>query len=115
MIWIISIVSDALPNTYHQPIGPATDFGTGCVSIGHRVVPKHKRASNHAPIARSVRLMRNSLPPTTYLATLDSVAPESPAGRLEHATCSETGRVVAAQTRARHWRNKRLHGKDRGT
>src|SRR5207249_3262304 len=48
-IWIVSIVSDALPKTYHQPIGPANSLGTGWVSIGHKLVRRLRRASNHLP------------------------------------------------------------------
>src|SRR5262245_517296 len=113
MIWIISIVIDALPNTYHQPIGPATDFGTGCVNIGHRLVPRHKRASSQEPIARSVQLMRYSSHPTKCLARSGSEELESPAGRLRRATCSERGRAAADPMPALHWRSKRLRGKGR--
>src|SRR4029453_11089272 len=115
MIWIISIVIEALPNTYHQPIGPATDFGTGWVNIGPRLVRRHKRVSNHAPIARSVWLMRDSSQPTTCLARSDSEAPESPAGRVALARCSETGHAEADLMPVHHLRSKPLRGTDKGT
>src|SRR5262245_3755348 len=52
-----SIVSDALPKTYHQPIGPAISRGTGWRSIGSRVSRTFSRASNQLPMARSQRFM----------------------------------------------------------
>src|SRR5262249_45790022 len=59
-IWMRSMVSDALPKTYHQPIGPATSRGMGCSSIGSRVARTRNRASNQLPTADSQRFMAGS-------------------------------------------------------
>src|SRR6185312_16866160 len=44
-----SSVIDALPNTYHQPIGPAAPRGIGCRSTGNRLSLKLSRTSNQRP------------------------------------------------------------------
>src|SRR5260370_16817644 len=54
-------VSDGLPKTYRQPIGPATSRGMGCRIIGSRVARKRKRPSNQLPTANSQRFMAGSL------------------------------------------------------
>src|SRR5262245_36678761 len=59
-IWTRRRVSDALPNTYHQPIGPAASRGIGCRIIGSRVSRRRRRASNQLPTARSQRIMAGS-------------------------------------------------------
>ena len=41
---------DALPKTYHHPIGPAAPRGIGCISIGPTVSRRLRRASNQARI-----------------------------------------------------------------
>ena len=41
---------DALPKTYHHPIGPAAPRGIGCISIGPTLSRRLKRASNQARI-----------------------------------------------------------------
>ena len=46
----MSRVIDALPKTYHQPIGPAAPRGIGWRSIGPIVSRRLKRDSNHARI-----------------------------------------------------------------
>jgi len=53
-------VSDALPKTYHQPIGPATSRGMGCRIIGSRVSRSFSRASNQLPAASSQLFMVGS-------------------------------------------------------
>ena len=53
-------MSDALPKTYHQPIGPATSRGMGCRIIGSRVERRRRRASNQSPTASSQRFMAGS-------------------------------------------------------
>ena len=50
-------VSDALPKTYHQPIGPSIARGTGCRIIGRKVSRKPMRASNQLPIVLSQSTM----------------------------------------------------------
>ena len=50
-------VSEALPKTYHQPIGPAAPAGMGCVSIGRMLSRTRSRASNQSPTAFSQRFM----------------------------------------------------------
>src|SRR4030095_16186894 len=106
MIWIISIVSAALPNTYHQPIGPATDLGIRWVSIGQRLSRRQRGASNHAPIARRHGLLLHSSLLTECLARSDSEELESPAGPVPHARLNETTRGAAAPRRARRTRKK---------
>src|SRR5947209_644623 len=59
-IWSRSMVMDALPKTYHQPIGPAASRGMGCSSIGSRVARTFNRASNQLPAANSQRFMTGS-------------------------------------------------------
>src|SRR5450755_3290592 len=44
-----SSVIDALPKTYHQPIGPSIERGTGWSIIGSKVSLKPTRASNQLP------------------------------------------------------------------
>src|SRR5262245_55403922 len=56
-IWTVSSVSDALPKTYHHPIGPAAARGIGCVSIGRRLERTASRVSNQFPMAGSQRFI----------------------------------------------------------
>src|SRR5712691_7580606 len=93
-IWIIRSVREALPKTYHQPMGPATDRGIGCVSMGPKLSRRHRRASNHSPIARSYGLIRHPSP--EYPARLDNEEPAPPAGLAVLARRSGTGRGEAA-------------------
>src|SRR5262245_59564292 len=53
-IWTMKRVSDALPNTYHQPIGPAASRGIGCRIIGSRLSRRRRRTSNQLPTARNI-------------------------------------------------------------
>src|SRR5215472_9682228 len=86
-IWTMSRVSDALPKTYHQPIGPAASRGMGCRIIGSRAARRRKRASNQLPTASSQRFMAGFLvgvEPVTpdvarYLVGSESAAPGLPA------------------------------------
>src|ERR1700704_2541870 len=55
--WMIRSVREALPKTYHQPIGPAAPLGMGWVSIGRMLSRKPSRASNHSPRVRSRRFI----------------------------------------------------------
>src|SRR6516164_8280784 len=48
-IWMMSNVIEALPKTYHQPIGPAAPRGIGWVSIGRMLSLKARRKSSHRP------------------------------------------------------------------
>src|SRR6516162_5728231 len=59
-IWSSSKVSDALPKTYHQPIGPAAPRGMGCRIIGSSVSRSFSRASNQLPAASSQLFMVGS-------------------------------------------------------
>src|ERR1700681_1548187 len=52
-----SSVSEALPKTYHQPIGPAARAGMGCVSIGRMLSRTPSRALNQSATAFSQRFM----------------------------------------------------------
>src|SRR5262249_56311816 len=57
MIWSSNRVSEALPKTYHQPIGPAAPFGIGWVNIGRMLARTFRRASSQPPTARSQRFI----------------------------------------------------------
>src|SRR5262245_50695191 len=50
----ISKVSDALPNTYHHPIGPAAPLGMGWRIIGSSVSRTRNRASNQTSSALNI-------------------------------------------------------------
>jgi hypothetical protein len=58
-IWMRSIVIEALPKTYHQPIGPAALRGIGCFSIGSKVARRPNRASTQLPTPRKGGRMRD--------------------------------------------------------
>src|SRR3954452_16868980 len=51
---------DALPKTYHHPIGPATSRGMGCRIMGSKVERRRKRASNQSTTASSRRFTAGS-------------------------------------------------------
>src|SRR3954453_19762982 len=55
--WMARRVSEALPNTYHQPIGPAAPRGIGWVSEGRMLDRKARRASSHRPNELSRRII----------------------------------------------------------
>ena len=50
----ISNVIEALPKTYHQPIGPAAPLGIGWRIIGISVSRTRNRASNQASSALNI-------------------------------------------------------------
>src|SRR5262249_44905763 len=50
-------VIEALPKTYHHPIGPAAPRGIGWVSIGRMLARNESRASSHRPTGSSSRLI----------------------------------------------------------
>src|SRR5882724_6860374 len=112
MIWMSSIVIDALPNTYHHPIGPSIDRGTGWSIIGSIVSLKPTRASNQLPsflsqlnIVDVMRILR--VCPEVW----DSVARELGAAHFERANRSGTCRAAAGQKRARRRHSRRRRGK----
>src|SRR6476646_7470934 len=56
-IWRTRSVTEALPKTYHQPIGPAISFGTGCAMTGPIAAFSPRRNSNQFPTFRSICIM----------------------------------------------------------
>src|SRR5215510_3208799 len=95
-IWRTRRVTEALPKTYHQPIGPAISFGTGCAMTGAIAALSPRRDSNQFPTFCSNRFIGRPLylPPLSPLGRgvggegMDDVSPPhppplSPAGRGE--------------------------------
>jgi hypothetical protein len=48
---------EALPKTYHHPLGPAAPFGIGCFIIGKSASRNFNRASNQFPRALNQRFI----------------------------------------------------------
>src|ERR1700733_3591998 len=75
-IWIKSKVIDALPKTYHQPSGPESWRGTGCISIGPKLSRRLSRKSSHV----SNRLIARS---SSFHASGEGILQRGQMGRLD--------------------------------
>src|SRR4051812_33947617 len=60
--WMARSVIEALPKTYHQPVGPAAPLGMGWVKLGSRLSRKLNRASSQSPTDLNQRLIVGPFP-----------------------------------------------------
>src|SRR5262245_14311899 len=105
-IWMSSRVSEALPKTYHQPLGLSRLRGTGCSSIGLRLSPNLRRLSNQARIRPMTDVSRCGLVVTLVPASSECRAKsadaelQSPIGPGPRARRSDKAHAAADRTPA---------------